>query len=201
MPSLHWRTFAFSYFRWVQYHNHRLRTMRQKYGASRLYGWAIFLLTAKMREARPFCDNNPQSNGTYLARFMPSPLSTGSLHLSFPSHPPPHSHLPLSLLRPSHFPLAVIGVAACSHTETLSSTFSQFNASLLDIFPSGAIFPLARTCFVFEESDGNTTLDLTECPPGLVVLPSMMGNKKIYIGTLLADLCSQILGEVGVLVS
>lgn len=87
----------------------------------------------------------PSDSKDERARFMPSPMSTGSLHLSFPSHPPPHSHMPLSLLRPSHFPLAVIGVAACSQTETLSSTFSQFNASLLDIFPSGAIFPLART--------------------------------------------------------
>ncbi|KAF5380960.1 hypothetical protein D9615_003973 [Tricholomella constricta] len=133
------------------------------------------------------------------ARFMPSPLSTGYLHLSFPTHPPPRSHLPLSLLRPSHFPLAVIGVAACSKTDSLSSVYAQFNSSLIDIFPSDAIYPLAKNCFVFEESD-DTNLSLGDDLPGLVVLPSMMGNKKLYIGTLLADLCSQILGEFGVVV-
>lgn len=135
-----------------------------------------------------------------VARFIPNPLSTGHLHLSFPSHPPPLSHLPLSLLRPSHFPLAVIGVAACSQTDSLSSIHTRFEDSLVDIFPSGGIFPLAKNCFVFEESDGNTNLNLGDNLPGLVVIPSMLGNKKLYIGTLLADLCSQILGEFGVVV-
>ncbi|KAF8894639.1 TRAPP II complex [Infundibulicybe gibba] len=134
------------------------------------------------------------------ARFMPNPLSAGHLHLNFLSHPPPHSHLPLSLLRPSHFPLAVIGVAACSETDSLASILAQFNASLVDMFPSGGIFPLAKNCFVFEESDGNTNLNIGDNLPGLVVIPSMLGNKKLYIGTLLADLCSNILGEFGVLV-
>lgn len=130
---------------------------------------------------------------------MPNPLSTGHLQLSFPTHPPPRSHLPLSLLRPSHFPLAVIGVAACTRTDSLSSIFTQFNASLPDIFPSEGIYPLAKNCFVFEESD-DTNLNIGDNLPGLVVLPHMMGNKKLYIGTLLADLCSQILGEFGVVV-
>ncbi|KAF9464726.1 TRAPP II complex [Collybia nuda] len=133
------------------------------------------------------------------ARFMPNPLSTGHLQLSFPTHPPPRSHLPLSLLRPSHFPLAVIGVAACTQTDSLSSIYAQFNASLLDIFPSEGIYPLAKNCFVFEESD-DTNLNLSDNLPGLVVLPNMMGNKKLYIGTLLADLCSQIIGEFGVVI-
>ncbi|GLB34932.1 putative transport protein Trs120 or TRAPPC9, TRAPP II complex subunit [Lyophyllum shimeji] len=133
------------------------------------------------------------------ARFMPSPLSTGYLHLSFPTHPPPRSHLPLSLFRPSHFPLAVIGVAVCSKNDSLSSVYAQFNNSLIDIFPSDGIYPLAKNCFVFEEND-DTNLSLGDDLPGLIVLPSMMGNKKLYIGTLLADLCSQILGEFGVVV-
>ncbi|KAG6879987.1 hypothetical protein C0992_008580 [Termitomyces sp. T32_za158] len=130
---------------------------------------------------------------------MPSPLSTGHLHLSFPTHPPPRSHLPLSLLRPSHFPLAVIGIAACSQNDSLVSTFAQFNSSLLDIFPSDGIYPLARNCFVFEEGE-DTNFNVGDNLPGLFILPSMMGNKKLYLGTLLADLCSQILGEFGILV-
>ncbi|KAK7020579.1 transport protein Trs120 or TRAPPC9 TRAPP II complex subunit-domain-containing protein [Favolaschia claudopus] len=126
----------------------------------------------------------PADNKDERARFMPNPLSTGYLHLSFPTHPPPFSHLPLSLLRPSNFPLAVIGLAACSKTDSLPS----------------ACTPLAKNCFVFEEGEGNTNVNLGDNLPGLVVIPSMMGNKKLYIGTLLADLCSHILGEFGTLV-
>jgi trafficking protein particle complex subunit 9 len=131
---------------------------------------------------------------------MPSPLSTGHLHLSFPSHPPPHSHAPLSLIRPSHFPLAVIGVAACSQVDSLSDIFAQFSRALSEVFPSDSIFPFAKNCFVFEDGDGAANLNLGETVPGLVVIPSLMGNKKLYIGTLLADLCSRMLGEFGTLV-
>jgi hypothetical protein len=130
---------------------------------------------------------------------MPNPLSTGHLQLSFPTHPPPRSHLPLSLLRPSSFPLAVIGVAVCTQVDSLASTFTQFNASLADIFHPDGIYPLAKNCFVFEDG-GDTSLNLGSDLPGLVVIPSVMGNKKLYIGTLLADLCSQILGGFGVVV-
>ncbi|KAJ7449836.1 TRAPP II complex [Mycena latifolia] len=142
----------------------------------------------------------PADNKDERARFMPNPLSTGYLHLSFPTHPPPFSHLPLSLLRPSNFPLAVIGLAACSKTDSLPTVLSQFNAALLDIFPAGGMYPLAKNCFVFEEGEGNTNLNLGDNLPSLVVIPSMMGNKKLYIGTLLADLCSHVLGEFGTLV-
>ncbi|TFK76416.1 hypothetical protein BDN72DRAFT_808930 [Pluteus cervinus] len=129
--------------------------------------------------------------------FTSNPLSTGQLLIGFPSHPPPESHLPLSFLRPSHFPLAVIGIAACAHTDSLGTILAQFNASLPNFFPSGSIFPLAKNCFVFEESDGTTNLNLGNSLPGLVVIPSMMGNKKLYIGTLLADLCSLVLDAFG----
>lgn len=139
------------------------------------------------------------------ARFMPNPLSRGHLHLSFPSHPPSPSHHPLALFRPSSFPLGVIGVAACSQSDSLSSILAEFNASVNEMFPLSSpyrpIFPLASNCFVFEDGDGNTNLNLGEQLSGLVVIPSMMGNKKLYIGTLLADLCSSILGSFSSLVS
>ena len=138
-------------------------------------------------------------NNLYIG-FIPGPLSTGHLHLSFPSHPPPPSHASLSLFRPSHFPLAVIGVAACSQTDSLSTILSQFSDALSEVFPPDSIFPFAKNCFVFEDGDGATNLNLGENVPGLVVIPSLMGNKKLYIGTLLADLCSRILSEFGVLV-
>lgn len=71
---------------------------------------------------------------------------------------------------------------------------------LNDLFPSGAIFPLANNCLVFEESDGSTNLTLGNYP-GLVVIPGMMGNKRLYVGTLIADLCSNILAEFATVVS
>lgn len=136
----------------------------------------------------------------FAARFMPGPLAAGHVHLSYPSHPLPMTHIPLSLLRPSDFPLGVIGVASCSQNDSLGSILAHFNATISEMFPTGAIFPLANNCFVFEESDGNTNLNLGNLP-GLVVIPSMMGNKKLYIGTLLADLCSNILAEFATVVS
>lgn len=128
---------------------------------------------------------------------MPKPMSNGYLHLSFPTHPPPSSHSSLTLFRPSHFSLGVIGVGVCSQADSLSSILEQFDNSLAEIFPEGSLFPLAKNCFVFEDSEDATNLNLGDSPPGLVVIPSMMGNKKLYVGTLLADLCSHILGEFG----
>ncbi|KAH9180692.1 TRAPP II complex [Lactarius sanguifluus] len=129
------------------------------------------------------------------ARFMPSPKSKGYLHLCFPTHPPPSSHYAMSLFRPSLFPLGVIGIASCSHTDSLSSIAAEFNATVNDLFPPDSLYPLAKNCFVFEEDDGTTNLNLGDHLPGLVIIPSMMGNKKENIETLLADLCSNILAE------
>ncbi|KAH9996824.1 transport protein Trs120 or TRAPPC9 TRAPP II complex subunit-domain-containing protein [Russula vinacea] len=115
------------------------------------------------------------------ARFMPSPKSKGYLHLCFPTHPPSSSHFGMSLFRPSHFPLGVIGIATCSQTDSLSSITAEFNAVVKDHFPPDCLYPLAKSCFA--------TISLA-CDH-----PSMMGNKKENIETLLADLCSNILAE------
>ncbi|KAF8163323.1 TRAPP II complex [Crassisporium funariophilum] len=133
------------------------------------------------------------------ARFLPNPLSTGHLHLSFLTHPPPRSHSPLALLRPSQFPLAVIGVAKWSQIDSLQSLHAQFNSSLADVFPPGGIFPLSRSCFVFEEGEETANLDPGGNLPDLVIVPGI-ANRKLHIGTLLGGLCSQILAELGVLV-
>ena len=133
------------------------------------------------------------------ARFLPNPLSTGHLHISFPTHPPPQSHALLSLLRLSHFPLAVIGIAKSTQVDSLPSLYSQFNTSLTDIFPHGGLFPLAKNCFVFEGSEKALNFDPGESMPGLVIVPRI-ANRKLHIGTLLGVLCSQILAELGVLV-
>ncbi|KAF9264661.1 hypothetical protein L218DRAFT_861806 [Marasmius fiardii PR-910] len=141
----------------------------------------------------------PEATSDDRAQFTPKPLSIGHLHLSYPSHPPPASHSPLSLIRPSHFPLAVVGIASCSQTDNILSVNAQFNSTVLSLFSGDALYPLARNCFVFEEGDGTSSITGSESIPGLVIFPSVMGNRKLYIGTLLADLCSNILGEFGAL--
>ncbi|KAG2144925.1 TRAPP II complex [Suillus cothurnatus] len=131
------------------------------------------------------------------ARFMPNPLSSGYLYLSYPSHPAPPRHISLSLFRPSHFTLGIIGVAACSSSYSLASALEQFENTVLDISPEGSTFPLAKVCFAFEDEESARSTGLGHTLPGIVSIPSMMGNKKLYIGTLLADLCSHILAELG----
>lgn len=131
---------------------------------------------------------------------MPNPLASGHIHLNYPSHPPSAIHSALSVFRPSDFPLGLIGVASCSQTDSLTDILAHFNAARNELFPSGSTYPLATNCFVFEEDDNNTQLNLGDTLPGLVVIPSMMGNKQLYVGTLLADLCSNILGEFATMV-
>ena len=175
--------------------------MQQKYEASSPSDWVRFRLIQRMEKVyRNWPRIHWYSHTRYTAaQFLPNPLSTGHLHISFPTHPPPQSHALLSLLRPSHFPLAVIGIAKSTQVDSLPSLYSQFNASLTDIFPHGGLYPLAKNCFVFEESEGSTNFDPGENMPGLVVVPKM-ANRKLHIGTLLGVLCSHILAELGVLV-
>lgn len=130
---------------------------------------------------------------------MPNPLASGHIHLSYTLHPPPPSHQALSLFRPSDFPMGVLGIASATQNDSFSTILSQFNSTLSELFPDGALFPLANNCLVFEESDGSTNINLGNLP-GLVVIPGMMGNKKLYVGTLLADLCSNILAEFATVV-
>lgn len=131
---------------------------------------------------------------------MPNPLSTGYLHLRFPTHSPPVSHNTLRLFRPSHFPLGVLGIADCSRTETLSSIIDQFNLTLKDTFCEIPGLPFARNCLAFEEHDDNRSSKVEQQQAGVVVIPSVMGNKKLHLGTILAELCSHILAEFSVLV-
>jgi hypothetical protein len=128
-----------------------------------------------------------------LARFLPATntLATGYLHLCFPSHPPPESHLPLSLFRPSAFPLGVIGIASCS-TETLEHTPAYFDSAVRDVISSEYPLPVASVCFAFEEISDGALLD--KSPPGVEVIPKMDTKQtNLHLGTLLASLCSRIL--------
>ncbi|KAI0636866.1 TRAPP II complex [Trametes polyzona] len=131
------------------------------------------------------------------SRFMPNhQLASGYLHLAYPSHPPPDSHAPLSLIRTSDFPLIAIGIASCGENDSLATILTQFQTTLHEVFPHESMFPLASNCFVFEESDSSTNINLGDNFPGLVVIPSVMGHKKTYVGTLIADLCSKVLVEL-----
>lgn len=130
------------------------------------------------------------------ARFMPSPLASGYLHLSFTSHPTSPAQAPLYLFRPSLFNHAVVGVASCTPSYTSEAAQEQLENIFIDIFPESSTPPPSKVCFVFQSED-SAGGNINDVPPGLVLIPSVMGNKKLYIGTLLADLCSQILGEFG----
>ncbi|KAG8684318.1 hypothetical protein FRC08_013753, partial [Ceratobasidium sp. 394] len=157
------------------------------------------------------------------ARFMPSTLSTGYIHLSYPSHPPPEYYGSLSLFRPSVFPLAVIGIADCSYqpppskskdpgssqTPSLASILAEFNARLTELFPARAAFPLATRCFAFEDSLPNTqdpnangvsgdgggqvNINVGDTLPGLVVIPGEIGHSKRYY---LGTLLAELCGSV-----
>ena len=137
---------------------------------------------------------------TPVARFMPKPLASGSLLIHYTTRPPSASLSRLSLFRPSEFCLGALGIASCSKSDNLSAIYSDFNKSLAKLFPDSANYPLARSCFVFEDGDGNTNINVGSHFPGMVVIPNLMGNKKLYVGTLLAELCSNILGEFSILV-
>ncbi|KZV90255.1 hypothetical protein EXIGLDRAFT_649508, partial [Exidia glandulosa HHB12029] len=128
------------------------------------------------------------------ARFMPAPLAAGSIQLSYVAHPPPASHAPLAVFRPSLFPLGVIGIASVPGKLSPAELVPHLNASIARVFPDEhAPFPLARTCLAFESEE----TDVHDSPQtkGCTVIPAVMGNKKLYIGQLLADLCSNIIGE------
>jgi len=145
---------------------------------------------------RAFAPRGPALTPFVPARFLPTTntLATGFLHLSFPSHPPPESHLPLSLFRPSAFPLGIIGISSCS-AETFEHTLTYFDDAVRDVIPSEYALPVSRVCLAFEESiDGaalNTSLSDIE------VIPKMDTKQtKLHLGTLLASLCSRILVDL-----
>ncbi|KAF8334324.1 TRAPP II complex [Cantharellus anzutake] len=128
-------------------------------------------------------------------RFLPSPLASGNLHLSFLTHPPPTWRSAFNLFRISSFPLAVIGIADCTSGATASSLVAEFKADLSTLLPDGLPFPFTTKCLAFEEGEGNANMNLSTSTSELVTIPSLMGNKQVYVGTLLAELCHDIIVE------
>ncbi|KAH7103873.1 TRAPP II complex [Auriculariales sp. MPI-PUGE-AT-0066] len=129
------------------------------------------------------------------ARFMPAPLASGSIQLAYVTRPPPVSHAPLAVFRPSAFPLGVIGIGSLPSRYPPEAFVTQLNTDIARGFPPElAPFPLARNVFIFEESeDGDAEAPIPA--QGSVIIPAVMGNKKLYLGQLLSDLCSNIVGE------
>jgi hypothetical protein len=121
---------------------------------------------------------------------MPGPLASGSIHLAYTLHPPPQWHEPLSVIRLSHFPLGVIGIASATSAAQLTSIRAQFDANVDDLFDGSSFYPLATNCIVFEEDSSSP---ITGSFNGLVLVPSVLANKNVYLGTILAELCSGIL--------
>ncbi|CAE6441631.1 unnamed protein product [Rhizoctonia solani] len=168
-------------------------------------------------------DDIPPDPREERARFMPSTLSTGYIHLSYPTHPPPEYYGSLSLFRPSVFPLAVIGIADCSYQLppqkdgqtpqeplSLSSILAEFNARLSELFSSRAAYPLATRCFAFEDSypqngqgseaagqggggGGQVNINVGDTLPGLVIIPSEIGHSKRFY---LGTLLAELCGAV-----
>ena len=135
------------------------------------------------------------------ARFLPTTntLATGYLHLSFPSHPPPESHLSLSLFRPSAFPLGIIGITSCS-AGTFEHALTHFDDAVRDVISSEYALPVSRVCFAFEEASDDATLNTSLS--GVEVIPEMDTKQtKLHLGTLLAGLCSRILVDLSDFVS
>lgn len=130
---------------------------------------------------------------------MTPPVPSGHLHLRYPTHPPPTWHAPLALFRPSHFPLGVIGIADFSE-DAAPSLAAELRASIAEYFPEGSVFPLVSRCYAFE-GEGSSTANLGSTNSEVIVIPNVMGHKKVYIGTLIGELCSDILGDFTRLVS
>jgi trafficking protein particle complex subunit 9 len=125
---------------------------------------------------------------------MPTTASTGHLHMDYITHPPPIWHHNLSLFRPSLFPLGVIGITTCTTSTSLAALQAEFNRKVKYLYPYNSPYPLARSCFAFEESGEHTQLNAES--NGLEVIPTVLGNKTSgHIGMLLAGLCSQILAS------
>ncbi|KAG8836757.1 hypothetical protein FRC18_010798 [Serendipita sp. 400] len=142
-------------------------------------------------ESIPLVDVPPVRNDDR-TRFMPPAASNGHLHLDFVSHPPPIWHHSLALFRPSLFPLGVIGIASCSASTSLHALQAEFHKKVKHMYPYNSPYPLAQSCFAFEDSVEHTQLNAED--NGLEIIPSVLGAKiSNHLGMLLAGFCSQIL--------
>ena len=95
----------------------------------------------------------------------------------------------------------MIGIADCTSGTTASSIVAEYKANISILFPDGSPFPFATRCFAFEDGEGNANMNLSASVEDLVMIPSLMVNKQVYVGTLLAELCHDIITEFPSIVS
>ena len=118
----------------------------------------------------------------------PSPI----FRLRFPVHLPPQSHAPLSLIRPSHFPLDVIGIAP-AQGASLSSKATEFQYSLSTLPRQGSFCLLARELFVFKEGEAELDFSGTDFLHSVSVLPSSRQSRRPRLAALLEEICFRLL--------
>jgi hypothetical protein len=128
-----------------------------------------------------------------VARFMPAQLANGHLLLSYEILHQGTRITDASLIRLSQWPMGVIGIAHTSSTDQLATLGADFKAQMEELLPPDAFAPLATHCLAFQEASSRFILDTKDAFAGVVVIPHDMGNKQLYLATLVAELCSAIL--------
>lgn len=89
--------------------------------------------------------------------------------------------------------MAIIGITSITSSEQLATLGAEFKAQMEEILPPDGMIPLAQNCLAFQEESSSSTLDTKDAFSGLVVIPNDMGNKELYLSTLVAELCSTML--------
>ena len=139
------------------------------------------------------CPSERGLTNVELARFMPTRLAAGHLLLTHEIFLPGDKLPDGSLIRLSQWPMGVIGIAQASSAAQLATLGADFKALLEEILPPDAFAPLATHCLAFQDADSRFTLDTKDAFSGVVVIPHDMGNKQLYLATLVAELCSALL--------
>lgn len=132
---------------------------------------------------------------------MPSQLTTGHLLLAHEVWPARQKLEDNSLARVSQWPMAIIGITSLTSSSQLVTLGAEFKAQMEEILPPDTMIPLAQNCLAFQEESSSSTLDTKDAFSGLVVIPNDMGNKELYLSTLVAELCSSMLAGFSDLVT
>jgi trafficking protein particle complex subunit 9 len=134
-------------------------------------------------------------------RFMPTQLASGHLLLTHEVFSPGDRHNRVSIARLSRWPMGILGIAQAASSAQLATVGANFKAQLEELMPPDSLLPLAKNCLAFQQEDSRFTLNTKDAFSGLVVIPHEMGNKQLYLSTLVAELCSTILAGFSDIVS
>jgi trafficking protein particle complex subunit 9 len=132
---------------------------------------------------------------------MPTQLLSGHLYLTHEVFAPRDRDTQASLIRMSQWPMGILGITEASSSSQLATLGADFKAQLEEILPPDPFIPLAKNCLAFQPENSQFTLDTKDASSGLVVIPHDMGDKQLYLNTLVAELCSVILAGFSDIVS